>query len=87
MAARRASLSAGLVTAARSRAARTTLATNPADNDALRAALNKEIFATKDYAGVLGTWSFNAEGDTSLTEMSGQVVTGGKFVFETVIKE
>ena len=74
---------ANVVLAALERAA----ATNPADNDALRAALNKEIFATKDYAGVLGTWSFNAEGDTSLTEMSGQVVTGGKFVFETVIKE
>ena len=62
-------------------------ATNPADNDALRAAIIKETFATKDYAGVLGTWSFNAEGDTSLTDMSGQVVTGGAFVFEKVIKE
>lgn len=62
-------------------------ATNPADNDALRAALTKEVFATKDFAGVLGTWSFNAEGDTSLTDMSGQTVKGGAFVFETVIKE
>jgi len=62
-------------------------ATNPADNDALRAAIIKETFATKDYAGVLGTWSFNAEGDTSLTDMSGQVVKDGAFVFETVIKE
>ncbi|MEO5885523.1 MAG: branched-chain amino acid ABC transporter substrate-binding protein, partial [Candidatus Limnocylindrales bacterium] len=62
-------------------------ATNPADNDALRAAVLKEVFATKDYAGVLGTWSFNAEGDTSLTEMSGNIVTGGAFVFDSVIKE
>lgn len=62
-------------------------ATNPADNDALRAAIIAETFKTADYAGVLGTWSFNAEGDTSLTEMSGQVVTDGAFVFETVIKE
>lgn len=62
-------------------------ATNPADNDALRAAVLKEVFATKDYEGVLGTWSFNAEGDTSLTEMSGNIVTGGEFVFDQVIKE
>ncbi len=61
-------------------------ATNPADMTALRAALLKEIFATKDYAGILGTWSFSAEGDTSLTEMSGQVVTGGEFVFSEIIK-
>ena len=61
-------------------------ATNPADMTALRAALLKEVFATKDYAGILGTWSFNAEGDTSLTEMSGQIVTGGEFVFSEVIK-
>ena len=61
-------------------------ATNPADTLALRAAVLKEVFATKDFAGVLGTWSFNAEGDTSLTEMSGQVVTGGKFVFSEIIK-
>lgn len=61
-------------------------ATNPADTLALRAAVLKEVLATKDFAGVLGTWSFNAEGDTSLTEMSGQVVTGGKFVFSEIIK-
>jgi branched-chain amino acid transport system substrate-binding protein len=62
-------------------------ATNPADNDALRAAIITELFATKDYAGVLGTWSFNAEGDTSLTDMSGSIVTGGEFTFDKVIKE
>jgi branched-chain amino acid transport system substrate-binding protein len=62
-------------------------ATNPADNDALRAAIITELFATKDFDGVLGNWSFNAEGDTSLTEMSGNRVTGGEFVFDQVIKE
>ena len=61
-------------------------ATNPADTLALRAAVLKEVFATKDYAGVLGTWSFNAEGDTSLTDMSGQIVTGGEFTFSEIIK-
>jgi branched-chain amino acid transport system substrate-binding protein len=74
---------ASVILAALERAA----ATNPADNDALRAALLKEVFATKDFAGVLGTWSFNAEGDTSLTEMSGNIVTGGEFTFDQVIKE
>ena len=62
-------------------------ATNPADNDALRAAIRDAVFATKDYAGVLGTWSFTPEGDTSLTDMSGNTVTGGEFVFDKVIKE
>ena len=62
-------------------------ASNPADMDALRAAVLKEVFATKDYAGVLGTWSFNAEGDTSLTDMSGNIVKDGEFVFDQVIKE
>jgi branched-chain amino acid transport system substrate-binding protein len=74
---------ANVILAAIERAA----ATNPADNDALRAAIIKEVFATKDYAGVLGTWSFTPEGDTSLTDMSGQTVTGGEFVFDKVIKE
>jgi branched-chain amino acid transport system substrate-binding protein len=65
----------------------TASATNPANNDELRAAIRDALFATKDYAGVLGTWSFTPEGDTTLTEMSGNVVTDGAFVFETVIKE
>ena len=61
-------------------------ASNPADMTALRAAILREVFATKDYAGVLGTWSFNAEGDTSLTDMSGLIVEGGEFTFSQIIK-
>jgi branched-chain amino acid transport system substrate-binding protein len=61
-------------------------AKNPADVLALRAAVLDEVKATKDFAGALGTWSFDPDGDTSLTEMSGQIVKGGEFVFETVIK-
>lgn len=61
-------------------------ATNPADTLALRAAVLKEVFATKDFDGVLGKWSFSAEGDTSLTDMSGQIVTGGEFTFSEIIK-
>jgi branched-chain amino acid transport system substrate-binding protein len=62
-------------------------ATNPADVKALQAEMITQVFATKDYAGVLGTWSFNAEGDTSLTDMSGNIVTDGEFTFDQVIKE
>jgi branched-chain amino acid transport system substrate-binding protein len=61
-------------------------AANPADDAALRAAVLKAISETKDYQGVLGTWSFDANGDTSLTEMSGSKIEGGEFVFQTVIK-
>jgi len=74
---------AKVVLAALERAA----ATNPADVNALKAEMIKQVFATKDYAGVLGNWSFNAEGDTSLTDMSGNIVTDGEFKFDKVIKE
>jgi branched-chain amino acid transport system substrate-binding protein len=45
------------------------------DREAIRAA----VFATKDYDGVLGKWSFDANGDTSLATMSGRQVKDGKF--------
>jgi branched-chain amino acid transport system substrate-binding protein len=45
-----------------------------------RAKIRDAVFATKDYAGVLGNrWSFDTNGDTSLTAMSGRQVKGGKF--------
>ena len=44
-----------------------------------RAAVRDAVFATRNYAGVLGTWSFDQNGDTSLTQMSGRAVKGGKF--------
>lgn len=43
-----------------------------------RAAIRDAVFATKDFAGVLGTWSFDANGDTSLTTMSVNRVKGAK---------
>jgi branched-chain amino acid transport system substrate-binding protein len=61
-------------------------ATNPADVLALRAAVLDAVKSTKDYDGVLGKWTFDADGDTSLTEMSGLIVTGGEFKFDSVIK-
>jgi branched-chain amino acid transport system substrate-binding protein len=44
-----------------------------------RAKILDAVFATKDFDGVLGKWSFDANGDTSLTAMSGVQVKGGKF--------
>ncbi len=47
------------------------------DRDAICAA----VAATRDFHGALGTWSFDANGDTTLTVMSGNTVRGGKFAF------
>ena len=51
-----------------------------------RAKIRDAVFATKDFQGILGTWSFDANGDTSLTTMSGSQVKGGKFEFVQAIK-
>ena len=44
-----------------------------------RTAVRDAVFATKDFEGVLGKWSFDANGDTTLLEMSGRQVKSGKF--------
>jgi len=44
-----------------------------------RAAVREAVFATKNYDGVLGTWSLDPNGDTSLSAMSGRAVKDGKF--------
>lgn len=62
--------SAKVVLAAIERAA----AKNPADILALRALVLDEVKATKDYAGVLGTWSFNENGDTTNTAMFALII-------------
>ena len=46
-----------------------------------RTKIRQEVMGTKDYHGLLGDWSFDKAGDTSLTSMSGFEVVGGKFVF------
>jgi ABC-type branched-subunit amino acid transport system substrate-binding protein len=51
------------------------------DREAIRAA----VFATANYDGVLGTWSFDANGDTSLTTMSGRAVVNGRFDDNAVV--
>ncbi|HEV2745045.1 MAG TPA: branched-chain amino acid ABC transporter substrate-binding protein [Rubrobacter sp.] len=50
-----------------------------------RQAVIDEVFATEDFEGVLGTWSFDEEGDTSLTELSVQTVEGGEFTLDRVV--
>jgi hypothetical protein len=44
-----------------------------------RAGIRDAAFATREYRGVLGTWSFDAQGDTTLRDMTGIRVNGGKF--------
>lgn len=51
-----------------------------------RAAILDAVFATKDFDGVLGTWSFDANGDTTLTSMRIDQVTGGEFKFLEIAK-
>ncbi len=55
---------------------------NPAD----RATLTKAVMATKDFNGVLGTWSFDANGDTTLTDMTVYQVKGGAYTSVGVFK-
>jgi branched-chain amino acid transport system substrate-binding protein len=45
-----------------------------------RRAVRDALFAIKDFEGVLGTWSFDANGDTSLTDMTVYQVQNGDFV-------
>lgn len=50
-----------------------------------RAAIRDAVFATRDFDGVLGKWSFDRNGDTTLTDMSGRQVRGGKFDDENAV--
>ncbi|MDQ3128796.1 MAG: branched-chain amino acid ABC transporter substrate-binding protein [Chloroflexota bacterium] len=74
--------SANVLLAAIERAA----AKNPADIPALRALVLDEVKATKDFDGILGKWTFDADGDTSLVDVSGLIITGDQFKFDKVIK-
>jgi len=48
---------------------------NPTD----RAQVTKAVMATKDFDGVLGKWSFDENGDTTLTSMTIYQVQGGAY--------
>ena len=55
------------------------------DGRVTREGVIRELFATSNYDGVLGTWSFDQDGDTTLTELSGQKVKNGEFEFSRVL--
>jgi branched-chain amino acid transport system substrate-binding protein len=50
-----------------------------------RAAILAAVAATKDFDGALGTWSFDENGDTTITTMSGNAIEDGKFTFVKVL--
>jgi branched-chain amino acid transport system substrate-binding protein len=52
-----------------------------------RTAIRDAIMATEQKDGVLGSWKFDENGDTTSTTMSGNVVRDGKFEFVTVLGE
>ena len=51
-----------------------------------RQAIRDALFATQNFDGVLGRWSFDPHGDTTLTTMSGYVIKGGAFRFVEFLK-
>ena len=55
------------------------------DVAALRAGTLDALSKTQNFKGVLGTWSFDANGDTSNTLFSGTEVVDGAFVFQKVL--
>jgi branched-chain amino acid transport system substrate-binding protein len=50
-----------------------------------RQAVVEQVLATEDYEGVLGTWSFDEDGDTTLTKLSVQKVEGGGWKLERIL--
>jgi branched-chain amino acid transport system substrate-binding protein len=52
-----------------------------------RAAVRDALMSTKDFEGVLGTkWSFNPEGDTTITTMAGQQIRNKEFILVKLLK-
>jgi branched-chain amino acid transport system substrate-binding protein len=55
------------------------------EGEVTRETVLEQVFATEDFNGVLGTWSFDDDGDTSLTELSVQQVQNGQFEYQRTI--
>jgi len=51
-----------------------------------RVAIRDAVMNTKDFKGLLGTWSFDPNGDTTLTTLSGNQVNNGKWEFAALLK-
>ncbi len=52
-----------------------------------RAAITAACLAIRDFPGAMGTWSFDANGDTTMRKMSGNIVHDGKFKFDRILGE
>jgi len=50
-----------------------------------RAKILEEVSKIKDYDGLFGKWSFDQNGDTTLTFVSGNIVRNKSFVFEKLL--
>jgi branched-chain amino acid transport system substrate-binding protein len=50
-----------------------------------RAGILTAVAGLRDFEGVLGTWSFDENGDTSLRTMSGNTVDAGAFKFDKIL--
>jgi branched-chain amino acid transport system substrate-binding protein len=46
-----------------------------------------EVANIKDYDGLFGKWSFDQNGDTTLTLVSGNIVKDGEFAFDKVLNQ
>ena len=51
-----------------------------------RATVRANVMGTRDFDGALGRWSFDANGDTTLTLFSGLQARNGKFEFEKELR-
>jgi len=52
-----------------------------------RQAILDAVFATKDFDGALGKWSFDANGDTTLADVQGFIAKDGAFVINNIYSE
>jgi branched-chain amino acid transport system substrate-binding protein len=57
-----------------------------ADGTVDKAAVIKQLFATKNRASALGTYSIDENGDTTLTDYGSYRIEGGELVFDQTIK-
>jgi branched-chain amino acid transport system substrate-binding protein len=55
------------------------------NGEVTREGVLEQVLATEDYEGVLGNWSFDEDGDTTLTELSVQRVENGQFELDRVL--
>lgn len=67
-------------------AAKVTLAGIARADSADRSAILRAIMGTRDFHGVLGAWSFDEQGDTTLSAMSGYEVVHGDWAFSAALK-